>query len=71
MGKCQGWILLITCAEVCAKLYYSAGFDIEGAKDECFCADRVKKSQPLPLDITLSLPKKYFEQKEETYGPAY
>jgi len=62
--------VLVSCVSFCQGLFYAEGFEIEGDKKSCFCADKSKESKP-PLDLTLRLPKKYFEQKEELYGPAY
>lgn len=72
MGKFHGWMLLLTCAQICEKHFYASGFDIEGAKDECFCADRVRKDAPTALPITLRLvhPKNKEDEPDETYGPA-
>lgn len=55
MRKFHGWLLFVTatCSSICAKHFYAAGFDIEGSKTECFCADRVRKDAPTPLPITL------------------
>lgn len=55
MRKFHGWLLLVavTCSKFCERRFYAQGFDIEGDSESCFCADRVKKSPPEPLEITL------------------
>lgn len=63
--------IVVSCLYLCKSLYYANGFEIEGDKKSCFCADLISKESKPPLDLTLRLPKKYFEQKEELYGPAY
>ena len=73
MRKFHGWLLLVplTCAQICEKHFYAAGFDIEGSKLECFCADRLRKDAPIPLALTLKWvhPKKKEDPDESTSSP--
>ena len=62
--------VLVSCVSLCQGLFYAEGFEIEGDKKSCFCADKISRDTDPPLPLTLKLPKKYFEDKE-TYGPAY
>ncbi len=52
-------VYLLTCARLCAALYYIAGFPVKGMPEKCYCADEGKKTAPTPLVITLKLPKDY------------
>lgn len=72
MKTFHGWLILLTCAQLCTRLFYAQGFDIEGSKTECFCADRVAKNTPVALPITLRWihPKKAEEPGVEETRPS-
>lgn len=50
------WVFVVLCSTFCRAHYYSAGFPIDGDASACFCADRVPKSTPIPLELHLTLP---------------
>lgn len=46
------FVLLISCASLCASHLYPKGFD-HPDKRLCYCADIIEKSAPPPMEINL------------------
>lgn len=44
--------VLFTCSSICLSHYYAKGFDHPNP-NYCYCADKIGKKDPLPLEINL------------------
>mgnify|MGYP000022198749 CR=1 FL=1 len=66
MSHGKALIMYAFCAYFCRAQFYLTGFEIKNDRKACLCAERLSVSIPLPMVVTLALPKK-LKQSEPSY----
>lgn len=64
MQHWQRIALLILCASFCRQQFYLGGFERKNDPENCYCFERLPKSTPVPLPITL-----FYRPFPEAYTP--
>lgn len=64
--------VLLTCSSICLSHYYAKGFDRPNP-NFCYCADKIGRKDPIPLEINLQWKRSILpeDRKAEVSEPTY